>query len=642
MKRAPATEPSHVPLRAALRQCVGERSDRTGEPRDELAWRAVQAWAAWRATGHRTPAWLAPLCEADDPAQRHPEQLGYVYEDCLGWASAPADRRGSHRNVQGSFYTPASVIAGLLGATLQVPIAAALASPDPQRAMAAITVLDPACGSGHFLLAAARMLAHAHARARHQPPDCAAGHLPMVVAAQIRGIDKDPRAAELCRMALRELAAAAVPSDVVATGDALADRGAGAVDWRAAFPAAAAAGGFGVVVGNPPYLSPLQADKAPARALALGIKARTGGAIGGLADTAAAFLAVLPEWLGAGGLGALVVPQSVLAASDAAGMRGRMAETCALVGIWLAGQKVFADADVFVCAPVVAKALAQPPALLRWTGPAWQPAAPVAAAAPLCRASWAPLVSDLLGIPRLPVLGRATVADRAIATADFRDQYYGLQGALVDCAMDDPALADPGQFPRLVTTGMIGLASNQWGQAPARMHKQAWTCPRIDAARLAANRPMAQWLRARQGPKILVAMQTRIIEAWVDETGDCVGSVPVVTVQPANSGDLWPVAAALASPVAWAWAAAQFSGTGLSIHALRMSARQLLQLPAPNWDHPQFRLATAALRAAHGALSDAERGEMIRAFGRCAVQAYGLLEDCQQTVLSAWLAAARL
>ena len=64
-------------------------------------------------------------------------------------------------------------------------------------------------------------------------------------------------------------------------------------------------------------------------------------------------------------------------------------------------------------------------------------------------------------------------------------------------------------------------------------------------------------------PKVLVATQTAVLEAAVDEQGTWIPSVPVVSVVPRTADDLWPVGAVLCSPVTSAWAAATYLGAGL-------------------------------------------------------------------------------
>jgi hypothetical protein len=75
-----------------------------------------------------------------------------------------------------------------------------------EHALLSIKVLDPACGSGHFLLAAARRLGKALARARTGEDEPAPVRVREatrdVIAHCIYGVDKNPLAVELCRVAL--------------------------------------------------------------------------------------------------------------------------------------------------------------------------------------------------------------------------------------------------------------------------------------------------------------------------------------------------------------------------------------------------------------------------------------------------------
>ena len=76
---------------------------------------------------------------------------------------------------------------------------------DPAAALLTVTVLDPACGSGHFLLAAARRIATRLARARTEgvasPADFRRA-LRDVARACIHGVDRNPMAVELAKVAL--------------------------------------------------------------------------------------------------------------------------------------------------------------------------------------------------------------------------------------------------------------------------------------------------------------------------------------------------------------------------------------------------------------------------------------------------------
>lgn len=117
---------------------------------------------------------------------------------------------GSERKTSGSYYTPEDLVRLLiLSALLPVirdRLSKATTPEEKEAALLAIRVLDPACGSGHFLLAAARRLALELARVEagdDEPSEDLRRHcLREVVAKCLYGVDKNPMAVELCKVAL--------------------------------------------------------------------------------------------------------------------------------------------------------------------------------------------------------------------------------------------------------------------------------------------------------------------------------------------------------------------------------------------------------------------------------------------------------
>ena len=117
---------------------------------------------------------------------------------------------GSERKTSGSYYTPEDLLRLLiLSALLPVireRVGRATTIEDKAQALLAIRVVDPACGSGHFLLAAARRVALELARilaGDDEPGEDLRRHcLRAVVAKCIYGVDKNPMAIELCKVAL--------------------------------------------------------------------------------------------------------------------------------------------------------------------------------------------------------------------------------------------------------------------------------------------------------------------------------------------------------------------------------------------------------------------------------------------------------
>jgi len=147
------------------------------------------------------------------------EELGSVYESLLEYhptidTSATLPRFdlvfGSERKSTGSYYTPAELVAELVRSALEPVIEerlkAAKTAEEKENALLSIKVVDPASGSGHFLLAAARRLGKELARIRtgeEEPaPERVREAVRDVVAHCIYGVDKNPLAVELCRVAL--------------------------------------------------------------------------------------------------------------------------------------------------------------------------------------------------------------------------------------------------------------------------------------------------------------------------------------------------------------------------------------------------------------------------------------------------------
>ena len=472
----------------------------------------------------------------------------------------------------------------------------------------ALRVLDPSCGDGRFLLGA---------RARWGS------------AVDLFGVDLDDNAVAVARLA--------VPDADITHADAL--------EWG--WPEAP----FDVVVGNPPFLGQMASRTSRGGRSALG-----GGAYADTAALFLALSArlVRPD----GGVVALVLPQSILATRDAGPIRAAIAAEAALTDLWVAGESVFEAAVHTIVAvfqrgrpqhdvrrwfgpdfervadlslpglpgslvPEVARAdgaladgaladgalaeVARADGALAEVALADGALADAALAevarAEVARAeavlpglelpvldpgplggwsSWSFLTADLAGVPAVHPATAGTLGDMASITADFRDQYYGLVGAVSDDANGPP----------LITTGLIDAGVCHWGQRPTRFAKQRFGRPRVEIAALSPA--LQRWAATRLVPKVLMATQTKVIEAIADPDGAFLPSVPVLTIVPDLSDDLWRVLAVLLAPSTSAWAASRYLGAGMTSTALKLSATQVrtLPLPAQPWDD-----AIAPLRA---------------------------------------------
>jgi hypothetical protein len=143
------------------------------------------------------------------------EELGSVYESLLelqptinvdAAAFSLGAVGGNERRATGSYYTPTSLIASLLDISLDPLLHELVQGPDPESALLELKVIDPACGSGHFLVAAAHRIAKRLAAVRtgddEPSPEATRTALRDVVSHCIYGVDVNPMAVELCQVSL--------------------------------------------------------------------------------------------------------------------------------------------------------------------------------------------------------------------------------------------------------------------------------------------------------------------------------------------------------------------------------------------------------------------------------------------------------
>jgi hypothetical protein len=419
---------------------------------------------------------------------------------------------------------------------------------DAGRDPGSITVVDPACGTGNFLLAAAQRLGTAR---------------------NLVGVDTDARAVVECRRVLGREAR---------------------VEVADAFTADLADGSFDVVVGNPPFLTKLRRATAGDSEGLRTRRERLGARFPPYIDDAALFLVLAcrlarPD----GGHVAFVQPLSTLAARDAGWARDAVLAQAALEHLWIATGAVFA-AEVPTCA--VGLRLGGPqPLVIRTIGTECAPLASMAMDA----TTWSTLLADAFGVPSVALRTDRCIGDVAAVSADFRDEFYEIASLVVDGGEGAPVL----------TTGLIDPGHSRWGEIPATIGGRKLMRPAVPLPALSDR------LRQRLVPKVVVATQTRVIEAAVDTAGAWLPTTPIVSAV-AEPDELWPIAAALCSPPLSAWAATRHLGAARSSTAIKLSAREVRALPlpppSPAWDD-----AAHALRA----------GDLLRS-GRLMCDAYGV------------------
>lgn len=527
--------------------------------------------ALWHLAGGR-PA-EAPTADGE---RLTPDAAAWALVDALaGTLTAEQRRRGAH-------YTPRPLADRVAGA--------ALGAQDRPGA-----VVDPACGGGALLLAAADRLA-------------AAGRDRATVAAELLwGADVDPLAAAVTEAAVALWSGGTPPaSGHVVVADVL---DAGAAAWPTP-----PAGGFAAVVGNPPFQGQLSRATARSREDLARLRARFGEVVGPYVDTAALFLLVAVDLAARGGRVSMIQPQSTASARDAGPVRAALAERARLVDLWAPTERLFA-ARVHVCVPV-----------LEVDG----------GSSGSGDADWSGQVAAARGVPPvpLPTSGRTVpqLGERARVLGSFRDHHYGLVGHVAEAA--------PGEDGHpLVTAGLVEIGALTWGRRPVRFAKRDWDRPVVDVAAVrAASRRLDGWLDVVLAPKLVVATQTRVLEAAADRDGRWVATTPTVTVVPLDPAELNRLLAAVCSPPASAWVAARSAGSALGAESIRVTRSLLEALPLPT-DRRAWDEAVAALAA--GDLDGyAEAATAMHRLPRDAARA--VVDWWRPRARSAWLASGAL
>lgn len=147
------------------------------------------------------------------------EELGSVYESLLEFQPVFSESEvkptfdlltGTERKSTGSYYTPPELVNELIQSALvpviQDRLKEAKTPAEKEQQLLSLTVCDPACGSGHFLLAAARRIGRelAITRTGDEEPSPEQMRLAVreVITHCIYGVDKNPLAVDLCKVAL--------------------------------------------------------------------------------------------------------------------------------------------------------------------------------------------------------------------------------------------------------------------------------------------------------------------------------------------------------------------------------------------------------------------------------------------------------
>ncbi len=296
--------------------------------------------------------------------------LGRVYEQYLGYsvsARTEAEKqveqaRKAKRKSQGIYYTPTFVVKYIVQQTLGRWL-----NEHGAGAARTVRVLDPACGSGSFLIEAFETLDQflaretGQARGEYQFQD--AMRQRQILEENIYGVDKDEQAVEVARLNLL-LKALHVREKLpmlkhIAEGDSLISgseeelekyfsakwKEIKPLNWEREFARVMAEGGFDVIVGNPPYV---RIQTLPKNEVAF-FNDRYTAATGNY-DIYVLFVERALQLLKAGGVFGMILPKKFMQTSYGEGLRKILADQKAVWKIVDFGDsQVFADATTYTC-----------------------------------------------------------------------------------------------------------------------------------------------------------------------------------------------------------------------------------------------------------------------------------------------------
>lgn len=527
--------------------------------------------------------------------------LGETYQHALDTASTL--KRTNSRRAGGIFYTPSFLVDYLTTRVCQE--SGRDWATNPPR------TLDPACGCGGFLVGIARAL-----RAIH--PDIPA----RLLADALHGTDIDPLAVTLCRLAIwLEFADLHDPDDTP-------ERWASHIRTADALLSPPDPDSFDLILGNPPFRGQLARDAARSPSQNAQLRARFGDILRPYTDPAALFLHLSVQALRPGGRLGMVLPVSTLGSRDAEAVRAAVTSRAAIRSLWLDRDQAF-NASVHAVA-ITLEAQGDPTLpIARTIGDAFTPAPHGHLGND--NQSWSALAAELVGVPTPHLATTHTIEDLCDITAGFRDEYYAVVEHLRETP--DPDVDDQPHTRPVVNVGMIDPAHLAWGQRPHKIGGRTWATPCVTVP---SGNPVLDKLADRQhAPKLLVATQTRILEAVADPAGVYLTLTPVISVIPHDPADLWRIGALLTSPVASAWLASRTFGTARALDALKPSAALLRQLPLPQ-DAGQWHTSADHYKAASEATDPDQRFTHLLAAAHASTQSYHLDAPTAQAVLRWW------
>ncbi|MCC6127035.1 MAG: SAM-dependent DNA methyltransferase [Pirellulales bacterium] len=435
-----------------------------------------------------------------------------------------------------------------------------------------LKICDPACGTGHFLVPAARRIARRLAMDRwgeeHPSAEKVQAMLTGAIEHCIYGADIESAAVELCRYNL--WLAAGQPAGMppllerrIRRGDSLF------FPWRSAFPEVFADGGFDAVIGNPPFVNAIEGAIPPETKKRLAALSRE---LRGTADLAFHFVRLSHELVRAGGTVGLVLPKTFLNADAAVKLRERLCRERPPSMIHVPPRGVyFPGASAYTCLVVLggdstcAVSDDESPAEAAWRRSA------------ISHSNWWRSVQTILG--RLEELPPGEFVPLGAHFEVAASMTAGDAYAVKPFVRDDAAAGGP----KFVTTGLIEPFACNWGRKECRYLGSTYARPRIVADGKLSPPLAARLKKAATRPKLLVAGLCDRFEAFFDPHGEYLGAVSTYSIfHPEDDvHSLEKLCAWLNSPRATALLRAELGAASVGGGFMTLKKKTLQELPVP-------------------------------------------------------------
>lgn len=562
--------------------------------------------------------------------------LGRIYEQFLGKVIRLTNdgprviEKPEVRKAGGVYYTPQEINEWMVEQTV-----GKLVEGKTPRQLSSIKIIDPACGSGSFLIAAYEYMLQYHLDwyqlndpgkwARRRQPvlvKTALGEWRLsiderkrILTNNIFGVDIDPQATEVSKLSLLLKVLEGETEQVLQISmfgqRALPDLGANikcgntlvafdigplipldvdedepinSFEWQLEFPEVFSRKnpGFDVVIGNPPYVDSewMTTYRPNLRRYC----AEKYDAASGNWDLFCVFVEKSVEIMRKGGLHSFIVPNKIASADYAAACRRILADRNALLKIRDYSAVPVFPVSVYPLIYVVRKGApptrnAEPVKYSRWVGRSVALARNESAVDfpyEVLRTNgqvW-PIFGNVQPGNLLGKIEKCATPAREVATISG--------AATVSEAYDLLPLLENDENPgshyfRVINSGTIDPFETHWGRKEMRYLKHKFRFPVVDSGAL--QKIQSSRVTQAQTPKVVVAGMTKKLEAFADTTGGFLAAKSTTIMIPKSRLDVEYLAALMNSELMNFVMNRKFGGLALSGGYLRIGPPQLRQLP---------------------------------------------------------------